>query len=135
MQRSHDLTRSAEVRLAVPAAPQFVRLIRLAAADIATRAGFSLDEIDDLRMAVDELCFALTGLEGRDGELAVTFWLSGDEVVVEGVGRFAVPAGFTDANPHISIRSQILTSVLDEHQIDPAGTPPCFRGRKRRAVG
>ena len=133
MQRSYDLTRNAEVRLAVPAAPQFVRLVRLAAADIATRAGFSLDEIEDLRMAVDELCFALTGLDGRPGELEVTFGLSGDEVVVEGVGRFgaAVPL---DANPHTGIRSQILSSVLDDHHIDAAGTPPWFQGRKRRAA-
>jgi len=114
--------------------PQFVRLVRLAAADIATRAGFSLDEIDDLRMAVDELCFALTGVDGRDGELAITFWLAGDEVVVEGVGRFAVPAAPDAPNPHTSIRAQILTSVLDEHQIDAVGTPPSFRGRKRRTT-
>ena len=133
MQGSQDLTRSAEVRLAVPAAPQFVRLVRLAAADIATRAGFSLDEIDDLRMAVDELCFALTGADGCAGELAVTFWLAGDEVVVEGVGRFAAPTGSPDTNPHLAIRAQILTSVLDEHHIDVVGTPPSFRGRKRRA--
>jgi serine/threonine-protein kinase RsbW len=134
MQRSQDLTRNAEVRLAVPAAPQFVRLVRLAAADIATRAGFSLDEIDDLRMAVDELCFALTGVDGCAGELAVTFWLAGDEVVVEGVGRFAIPGPPPDGNPQTAIRSQILSSVLDEHRIDPAGTPPSFWGRKRRAA-
>jgi hypothetical protein len=134
MQRSDDLTRSTEVRLAVPAAPEFVRLVRLTAADVAARAGFSLDEIDDLRMAVDELCFALTGLEGRDGVLDLTFGLRPDEVVLEGVGHFADPPPSTEPGPSTAIRSQILAAVLDEHRLDPDGTRPSFGGRKRRAV-
>jgi hypothetical protein len=134
MQRS-QVTGNAEVRLAVPAAPHFVRLARLAAADVATRAGFSLDEIDDLRMAVDELCFALTGLEGRAGELELSFGLVGPEVVIEGVGRFHGAEPAPAPNPHDSIRAQILGQVLDEHHIDAAGDPPSFRGRKRRAAG
>ena len=124
----------AEVRLAVPAAPQFVRLVRLAAADVAARAAFSLDEIDDLRMAVDELCFALIGLEGREGELELSFALQGSEVLLEGIGRFADPGAPPESNPHASIREQILGSVLDDHAIDAAGAPPSFRGRKRRAA-
>jgi hypothetical protein len=133
MQGARDVTRQAEVRLAVPAAPQFVRLVRLAAADIGARAGFGLDEIDDLRMAVDELCFALTGLEGRDGELELHFSLDGPEVLVEGVGRFSTPGAPPELNPHAVIRDQILGAVLDEHALDAAGSPPTFRGRKRRS--
>ena len=134
MQGARDVTRFAEVRLAVPAAPQFVRLVRLAAADIGARAGFGLDEIDDLRMAVDELCFALTGLEGRDGELEVRFSLAGPEVVVDGTGRFTSATASTELNPHTVIRDQILGSVLDQHALDVDAEPPRFHGRKRRAA-
>ena len=134
MQGARDVTRFAEVRLAVPAAPQFVRLVRLAAADIGARAGFGLDEIDDLRMAVDELCFALTGIEGRDGELEVRFSLAGPEVVVDGTGRFTSGTASTDLSPHTVIRDQILGSVLDQHALDVDAEPPRFHGRKRRAA-
>jgi hypothetical protein len=133
MQGARDVTRFAEVRLAVPAAPQFVRLVRLAAADIGARAGFGLDEIDDLRMAVDELCFALTGLEGRDGEIEVRFALAGPEVILDGSGRFTTPGAPTELSPHTVIRDQILGSVLDEHAIEADAVPPTFHGRKRRA--
>ena len=48
--------------LTFPAHPTFLRLARLCAADSGQPVGFSTEEIDDLRIGVDELChYLLTG--------------------------------------------------------------------------
>ena len=39
-----------------PAVPQYLRLARIATADAASRAGLDYEEIDDVRIAVSELC-------------------------------------------------------------------------------
>ena len=61
-QARHDAPgRDGDVRLVVPAAPEYLRLVRLTAAGLASRLGFTFDEVEDLRIAVDELCFHLLG--------------------------------------------------------------------------
>src|SRR2546425_981063 len=57
MATSEPASMSDEVRLAVPATPEFVRLARVTAAGLASRLGFTFDDVDDLRLAIDELCF------------------------------------------------------------------------------
>jgi hypothetical protein len=125
----------AEVRVVVPAAPAYVRLLRLAAADVGARTGLSLEEIDDLRVAVDELCFTLTGQDGVVGELDVTFELGSGEVVVRGVGRFDPAFLSSDrVGPPAEISKEILRAVVDEHEIEREGHSPVFRAVKRRAA-
>ena len=65
-----------EVQLVVPAAPEYLRLARMTAAGLASRLGFTYDDVEDLRIAVDELCFVLVGTAGRPGTIALTFWSS-----------------------------------------------------------
>jgi serine/threonine-protein kinase RsbW len=52
-----------DVELRVPADPAYLAVIRTATAGLATRLDLTLDEIDDLRIAVDEACSLL--LAGR----------------------------------------------------------------------
>ena len=124
----------AEVRVVVPAAPPFVRLVRLAAADVASRVGFSIDEIDDLRIAVDELCFTLTGQDGMAGSLDVSFQLGDGEVVVHGVARFAEDGRADRVPPPAEISQEILRAVLDDLELDHHAPDPAFRAVKRRAA-
>ena len=44
------------VHLVVPPSSDYLRTARLVAADAAVRAGLDCDEIEDFRIAVDELC-------------------------------------------------------------------------------
>ena len=123
-----------EVRVVVPAAPPFVRLLRLAAADVATRAGFDLDDLDDLRIAVGELCFTLTGRDGVPGRLDVTFELGDGEVTVRGVGRFEHGNGNgARVPPPPEISEAILRGVLDELVLEHDVEEPSFVAVKRRS--
>jgi serine/threonine-protein kinase RsbW len=57
------------IELRIPPDPAYVRVARLAAGDMGGRVGFSVDELDDVRLAVDELCSILIGAGGHVLEL------------------------------------------------------------------
>ena len=128
-----------EVRLTVPAMPEFLRLTRVTAAGLASRLGFSFDEVEDLRLAIDELCYGLTGSTGQPGTMHVRYLLGPDSLVVEGEGHFDgidAAAGRPVAPPTLSELSEVILSALvDEHELGAGNHGPTFRLLKRRNVG
>ncbi len=52
------------IEFRIPPDPAYVRIARLAAGDMGGRVGFSIDELDDVRLAVDEMCAVLIGARG-----------------------------------------------------------------------
>ncbi len=52
------------IEFRIPPDPAYVRIARLAAGDMGGRVGFSIDELDDVRLAVDEMCAILIGARG-----------------------------------------------------------------------
>lgn len=71
------------VLLTVPAQTAYLGVLRTAAAGLAARLQFTLDEIEDLRIAVDEACMMLIRLTVPDAELACRFTVTVDELGVE----------------------------------------------------
>ncbi len=117
-----------EVRLTVPARPEFLGLARVTAAGLAGRLGFTFDQVEDLRLAIDEMCFGLTGSKGRDGVLEVTFLLGRDGLTVDGYGHFSAPGPV-----HLSELSEvILDALVDEYSLSDVTEGPRFRLVKRR---
>lgn len=57
-----DATISDVVELTVPALSGYLGVVRTATAGLAARLAFTLDEIEDLRIAVDEACVMLLSL-------------------------------------------------------------------------
>jgi serine/threonine-protein kinase RsbW len=71
----------AEVRL--PADRAYVAVLRMATAGLAARLDFTLDDIEDLRMAVGEASAILLGSARPGGRLIARFQLNGDRIEVE----------------------------------------------------
>jgi serine/threonine-protein kinase RsbW len=120
---------SGEVRLEVPASPEFLRVTRIMVAGVASRLGFTLDEVEDLRIAIDELCFALVG-KGRTGTLSLRYVMLPDALEVVGVGHFV-----DDEAPPLRlspISEQILKAMVDESELESKANGPTFRMLKRR---
>ncbi len=117
-----------EIRLALPAAPDFARLARLTAAGLANRVDFTYDEVEDLRIAVGEACLVLIGPEGRSGTIDLVFRITTDGLEVEATGRFEAD-GSVDHPSDLSVH--ILDAVVDEHEVLASGRT--VRLRKRRA--
>ena len=121
-----------EVRLEVPASPEFFRIARIMGAGVASRLGFTLDDLEDLSVAIDELCFALVG-RGAAGTLSLSYHMLPDRLTVEGVGRFSPGADRPEARPRLTpLSTQILDAVLDECELGVVEGEPHFRMVKRR---
>lgn len=111
-----------EVRLAIPAKPEFLGLARVTAGGLASRLGFTYDQVEDLRLAIDEMCFALTGTKGRDGTLELHFQLSEDAMSVVGVGHFTSPSSLQRS----PLSEVILKALVDEHSATDGADGPRF---------
>ena len=120
-----------EVTLSLPAGPEFVRLARVTATGLASRLGFSWDEIEDLRLAVDELCHAVIGPSGRDGVIRLRYLVEPGGLCVEGRGYFdpgGPPVGLGE------LGHQILTALVDEHDVRDEDGQPVVWFRKKAAA-
>ena len=106
--------RQDEVRLSVPAMPEFLRLARVTAAGLASRLGFTFDQVEDLRLAIDELCFGLTGPNGRPGTVEVRFLLHPEALEVRGESGFLDDNGLPEQS---ELSKVILDALVDEHEL------------------
>ena len=66
------------VEVSLPAASAYLSVLRTATAGLAARLDFTLDEIEDLRIAVDEACAMLLPSAIPGTSLTCTFELQGD---------------------------------------------------------
>jgi len=124
-----------EVRRRIPAEPGFLRLARLTAAAVASRMGFTFDEVEDLRIAVDELCYFLLGGRGPAGTIEITCSIGSDGLSVTGIGHWTGPGvGSPTASELPELSRRILQSVVDEYDCDGLGDEPSFRLLKKRAA-
>ena len=125
-----------EVRLLIPAAPGYLRLARLTAAAVASRMGFTFDEVEDLRIAVDELCYFVLDTDGDtdvDGSITLTCTIGEAALEVRGEAvNTGSPASDGATLPELSRR--ILEAVVDEYSCEAGGLTPRFWLRKRRAA-
>lgn len=102
------------IELTIPPDPRLLRMVRLVAAGLATTAGFDVDELEDLRIAVDEAVTAL--LEGGSGAaVPLVFELAPGLVAMSGRTE-AAGADPLDAE-RIELSSLILSAVCDEHEL------------------
>jgi serine/threonine-protein kinase RsbW len=120
-----------QISITFPGTPEYLRLARLAAADVGSRAGFDYEEIDDLRIAVSELCHLISG-EGSPEPVTLDFTLEPDGVRLEGRAATRTP------HPDNELSAAIIAAVVDEHAVFRDGAGMRFRMLKRRraaAVG
>jgi serine/threonine-protein kinase RsbW len=81
----------AEVRLTIPADGAYVAVPRAVVGNLAARNDFTVDAIDDLRIAIDEAC-ALLLPQATDGVLECVFEIDPPQLVVR--TSAVVPGGW-----------------------------------------
>jgi anti-sigma regulatory factor (Ser/Thr protein kinase) len=59
------------ISLSIPAPPDLLMVVRLAASALASRAGFDADTVEDVRLATDEICLAAAP-DGAKGRLEIS---------------------------------------------------------------
>ena len=107
-----------EVSIKFPASFEYVRLARLVASGLAAQVNFTLDDIEDLRIAVDELCSALVeAAADRSSTVTVTFRIDGQQIEMEA----DVPTAASDGAYVVDdISSHILRAAVDRHEFERA---------------
>ena len=106
------------IDLAVPATPEYVGLIRSAAAHIAAHADLTIDAIDDLRLAVDEAFAVLSAHKPESGVVTIKFQIHSERLDIELTG----PAGSPPPDK-TSFAWTVLSALVHEVSADtsPAG--------------
>ncbi|MHB8329750.1 MAG: ATP-binding protein [Acidimicrobiales bacterium] len=129
------------VELSLPVRPDLIFLVRMTAAAVASRADFGYDQVEDLRLAIDELCLTLCGEESSDGRIQLLFRWSDDDVEVVGThardddGDRATLRDLAVARPGNELSERILDALVDEHGTDVVGGSrrAWLRMRRRQA--
>lgn len=132
--KSNVATTSDFVELSIPARPELLSLPRMAVAAIAAQRGFDVDEVEDIRLAIEELCLA--AFEGRgSGRLHIRIAFRGDSL--EAQCAFAPdddPTNVTSPRSELAsqLTEQLLNALTDDHGIDLEAGEPRAWFRKRR---
>ena len=101
-----------DVWLTIPPFSEYLRTVRLVAADAAVRAGLDYDEIEDFRIAVDELCHLL--MSSTDHDIEVSLGVVGRCVLARGRTR---PRAGGRLAPLNDLSRTIINSVSDHHEL------------------
>jgi serine/threonine-protein kinase RsbW len=113
-----DATGNESIRLTVPATSAAVRITRAGAAALATRAGFTYREIEQLRLAVGEAAALLAPEPEGEGRLAVVYDMLGAGVRVD--LRLAGPD--TPGVPAVpDVAAAVLDNSVDEWHLREGG--------------
>jgi serine/threonine-protein kinase RsbW len=115
--------------LSVPAEGAYLSVLRTATAGLAARLHFTLDEIEDLRIAVDEACAMLVSYAAPGADLSCRFSIAEDmlgvAVSIPVRGRPQLPGAQTFA-------WKVLSALAGEVHAEHADGRSTIRLTKRR---
>ncbi len=120
MTDAHDSLRTGDrIELKFPARGDLIVLARLVTSAISARAGFDIEELEDLRLAVGELCLlTLQGSDAGSGDLCLELTVLDDAIGVastlDRATAFADPPS-VDGEESAQLSQQILDALVDEH--------------------
>jgi serine/threonine-protein kinase RsbW len=97
---AHDPAPGDVVELRLPADASYVSIARLTAAGLAARADLTVDDVEDLRLAVDEACSLVLPHANGSGALEL---------------RFVVEDG--------CVTTTVSAAAAADAEVDPAGFP------------
>lgn len=104
-----------EFEVIVPLQTRYASTVRIIAASLGADAGFTVDEIDDVRLALDEVFSMLA--ERHVGErVRTTFRLDDHQLIT----RFRLESGPVDVAPD-ELAANILGSVVDRYEFTSEG--------------
>lgn len=113
---------SEHAELDLPLSARYATTVRAVAASMASTISMSIDDIDDLRLGVNEAISVLTDVDeaaASAGRLHVGFEVGTDQI------RVTVSRTGVDDEPNVELdvlAERILGAVVDDYSVDDAGT-------------
>ena len=106
--------RPADVELRVPADSAYVSVLRTTSAGLAARLDFTLDDIEDLRMAVGEASALVFPAADQGADATCEFFMATGELTV----MVSVPAARPTPLDEDSFAWQVLTTLADRASVE-----------------
>lgn len=121
----HELPSHSSLALTVPTGNVYLRHVRVLTATVADDIGFDVEEIESLRVAVDELCaLAISDVEDPSGTLTLTIESSSDGLVLSG------RCGPVTDDPQVDpIAEQLIRAGSSTHELKRDGHDCVFELR------
>jgi len=110
------------VDLTVPASSEHLRVLRLVTSSVAASLGLDVDQLDDLRIAVDELCSLLIEHAPRRARLFLTLRDDDGHINVEG----GLAGGAMTLAPIDAVSQLILDGLGVDWSIDAPAPSFCL---------
>ena len=108
---------TADISLGIPGRPEYGRVARVGAAHLAHRRGFTLAEIDDLRLAIDEAVIMLLGPSPRPGRIEIAYRVGPGVVDVEILSRLDDEQAALPAD-RMQRFAELTTDLVDDVSVD-----------------
>lgn len=100
-----------DVELRIPADSAFLSVLRTATAGLAARLDFTLDDIEDLRIAVDEACAMVLPQALAGSDLKCAFYLCNDTLRVDVAAECEAPRPPSQDGFAWTVLSALTTSL------------------------
>lgn len=118
------------IHVTVPAQPDFIHVIRSVTGAVAAGFDLAYDEIDDLRIAIDEACSHL--LDVRPGGETLRLDISSEERAIRFLASIDAPeAAWPPSDAHQTLTWQVLAALADEAEFTRTAAGPGIRFSKR----
>ncbi|WP_235735877.1 anti-sigma factor [Nocardioides alcanivorans] len=104
---------SPDAELRLPAEAAYVSVLRATAVSLAARLDFTVDDLEDLKMAVSEAASLVLDQAEADGSLDAAFFF--------GAGRLTVTVGARTAHPAPVPRDDFAWQLLSALTVDAGG--------------
>ncbi len=125
---------SSDITVRVPAEPEFLHVLRTVLASVAARLNLSYDDIEDLRLAVDEACAQLLAIPAPASRITLRLTASDDRLELI-VSSDAQPERWPPPRAEDSLAWRILTGLTDEAAFADSEEEPSLRLAKRVPTG
>lgn len=98
------------IKLIIPSNPQYLQVIRLAAASLANRVGFDCDDIEDIKVLISEMVNYIIPI---NESIDIEFCLKDASIAIKVTSENTAYEGEAD-DEQLKIKKQILLTLADE---------------------